>query len=612
MSTLPDNEFDLEKLFLPAWAQEEPSATKYAKYEGETDRPERRGDRRGPRPPRRDGAPRPRREGGPRSERRGPSRIEDQAGQPVGVERGGRLERGDRTGRGPRPGFRRGGDRPERREPPAPLPEISASLIPEERGVESLARQIKMTGRAYPLFDIAQMILQKPERLTVSFSIKKNPEGQPVQPLFACALDDSLWLSEDEAVAHVLRKHFATFYQAEKTATEPPKGKYTFVAQCGMSGIVLGPPNHHDYQNQLRKLHSERFSRMPFEVYKARVKIVRDEEVVKKWVDDQSWKTEYLCLNMPEPLRLTSMEAVEKHFRENHKDNIIKAVDSYRLNGAAARNLRCHQLTRLVRSVWDDQRRFPLQIATVLSQQFASHGLQFFKVNKTFTHVSVARPHYLDVAVTPVSEGVKRIVDLINAIPKCTRRQLVEALTPTPAAPVVPVTPAAPEETQAAPAEGQPAAPAEPAGPTPEQTAVISDLHWLIHQGHVIEFANGTLETAKKPLPRPPKPERKPEEKPAEGNATTEAAAAGEAAASTPAAEITQSPPEGTAPAEAPAPIEATESAPVVETAAASEPPAGAPSGEVAPSNGSSSTLPEPAGTEAPTEPAAAPAQSSS
>jgi hypothetical protein len=38
---------------------------------------------------------------------------------------------------------------------------------------------------------------------------------------------------------------------------------------------------------------------------------------------------------------------------------------------------------------------------------------------------------------------------------------------------------------------------------------VIGDLHWLIHQGHVIEFANGVLETAKRPLPKPvraPKP----------------------------------------------------------------------------------------------------------
>lgn len=496
MSTSPDNELDLDKLFLPAWAQESSSASKYAKYEGEVERSDRRSDRRGPRPPRRDGAA-PRRDGNrPTGERRGPPGADRRSD---GFAGGGRPQRGGR--RGDR--FGGAGGEPhqqrERHESPAPLPEINVTLIPEEKGVESLARQIKMSGRAYPLFDIAQMILQKDERYVVSFEIKKNPEGKPIQPLFVCALDDTLWLSEDEAVSHVLRKHFNTFYQADRTATEPPKGKYTFVAQCGMSGVVLGPPNYHDYQNQLRKLHAERYSRMPFEVYKSRVKIVRDEEVVKKWVEDQSWKTEYVCLNMPEPVRLATMAEVERHFRENHKDNIIKAVESHRLTGAAARSLRSPELVRTMRSVWEDQRRFPLQIATVLSQQFAAHGLQFFKVNKTITHVCIARPHYLDLTVTPVSEGVQRIVEYINAHPKCSRRQLVESLAPTPALTVLPVAPEA-----GSPA--QPAVQAQSAEPTAEQSAVIGDLHWLIHQGHVIEFANGLLETAKKPLPRPPKP----------------------------------------------------------------------------------------------------------
>ena len=390
------------------------------------------------------------------------------------------------------------------------------------------------------------MILQKPERLTVVFNAKKkNTEGKPVQPLFVCALDDSLWLSEDEATAHVLKRHFTTFYQAERTATEPPKGKYTFVAQCGLSGLILGPPNHHDYQNQLRKLHSERFSRMPFEEYKSRVRIVRDEEVVKKWVDDQSWKTEYICLNLPEPLRLDSMEAVEKHFRETHKENIIKPVDSHTLGGAAARSLRSTDLARLVRSVCDDQRRFPLQIATVLSQQFAGHGLQFFKVNKTVTHVCVARPHYLDMITTPVSQGVRLIVEYINSNPKCTRRQLVEALAPSPAPP---------------PADPSGAPQPESTEPTPEQTAVIADLHWLIHQGHVIEFANGILETAKRPLPKPPKPEPAPAAAPAEPAPPAEAPVPEPAPAAEPAPEpapapvaVSPQPESAPAPAEAPA-----------------------------------------------------------
>jgi hypothetical protein len=297
MSTSPEQDLDLEKLFLPAWAQEPASAKLYAKYEVREERFDRRDSRRGPRPPHGDRPSGARRqEGGPRrDDRRGP--------RPEGGQR--------RPAGGERPDFRRGGEQRERREPQAPLPEININLVPDEKGVESLSRQIKMTGRAYPLFEIAQMILQKPERHSVVFSVKKNAEGQPVQRLYVCALDDTLWLSEDEAVQHILKKHFGTFYQAERTATEPPKGKYTFVAQCGMSGIVLGPPNHHDYQNQLRKLHAERYSRMPFEVYKSRVKIVRDEEVVKKWVEEQSFKTDYVCLNMPEPLRLGTMEEVE-------------------------------------------------------------------------------------------------------------------------------------------------------------------------------------------------------------------------------------------------------------------------------------------------------------
>ncbi len=531
MSTLPENELDLEKLFLPAWAQEPASTNRYAKYSGEEGRDDRRDDRRGPRGPRREGGPRPDR--GNRPPR------SDQPGRPSRPFGGRRDDsRGPRPAGGPE-GGRRFDDRRERehREPPPPLPEVNIRLVPDVKGVEHLARQIKMTGRAYPLFDIAQMILQKPERHGAVFSVKKKPDGTVAQPLFVCALDDSLWLSESEVVAHVLRLHFATFYQSERTATEPPKGKYTFVAQCGMSGTIFGPPNYHDYQNRVRALHAERFSRMPFEVYKARIKIVRDEEVVKKWVEDQSWKTEYVCLNVPEPLKLGSMEAVERHFRETHAATIIKQVETHTLSGTACRNIRCRDLSRLARQAVDDQRRFPLQLATTLSQQFASHGLQFFKVNKTVTHVSVARPHYLDVDATPVSENIRRIVSYINANPKCTHRRLVEALAPTPLAPPAPASVAAPApqevasaeaaapETAAAPAEAAPAVPPAPAAPQPTaaQTEIIADLHWLVHQGHVIEFANGVLETAKKPLPKPPKPEPK-----------TAAAPAGAAAATTP------------------------------------------------------------------------------
>ena len=134
-----------------------------------------------------------------------------------------------------------------------------------------------------------------------------------------------------------------------------------------------------------------------------------------------------------------------------------------------------------------------------MSQQFSHHGLQFFKVNKTVTHVSVARPQFLDLETTPVSENIKRIVEFINANAKCTRRKLIETLAPTPKPTVIEIKPdATPEPAAEGGVAAQPTKPAAPEA-TPEQTAILVDLHWLIHQGAVLEFADGRMETAKKP-----------------------------------------------------------------------------------------------------------------
>jgi hypothetical protein len=224
-------------------------------------------------------------------------------------------------------------------------------------------------------------------------------------------------------------------------------------------------------------------------------------------------------------------------------------VESFIVAGVPSRSLRSAGLQRLVRNEWEHQKHFPLTVATKLSQQFASHGLQFFKVNKTVTHVAVARPQYLDLETTPVSESIKRIVEFINTSAKCTRKKLVEALAPTPRPTVIEINPGAPA---AAPAEA-----ASPA-PTAEQTAFVSDLHWLVHQGHVLEFADGRLETAKKPAPRPPKPEKKPAEAKADAPATDAASepASTTEAAVTPAAESAVPVETPAAPVPAPAPIE--------------------------------------------------------
>ena len=174
-STPPDSEFDLEKLFLPAWAQDSPSVNKYAGFAGDDRPPREHGERPGGRRPR--AATSASRAAGRQAD--GPKAAAADA-RKIGSPRPGGPRRD-----GPRD--QRGGGAPMRREePPVPLPQLNVSILPDEKGIESLARQIRMSGRAYPLFDIAQLILQKPERQQIRFEVIKKaarPAGAAPVPL---------------------------------------------------------------------------------------------------------------------------------------------------------------------------------------------------------------------------------------------------------------------------------------------------------------------------------------------------------------------------------------------------------------------------------------------
>jgi len=550
-NTDPLKDLDLE--FLPVWAQKPNEAKPYADYAGEErSRSRGRGDW-GDRPPR----------------RRDDNRGRDFKGRDA---KGGGRDRNRDGGRDPK--FqKRDGKRPfdkrkdfRRNEAPQRPPlELDLSIQPEKNGVESLARQIKHTGRAYPLFDIARLILAKPERYLVVLKTRKKEDGSIAQPLFFCQVDETVWLSEDQAVDHVLSRHFSTFYKTEKTEIDPPKGTYTFVAQCGMSDQILGPPNYHGYQEKLRSLHADRFSRLPFDVFKSRVKIVHDEEVVKQWLDDQSWKTEYIAINLPEEAKLESREAVREHFRQHHLSNLIARVDNVALKASVFSKKTPPRMQNLVRYELDDQRRFPLKVVNVLSQEFSSHGLQFFKRKKSVTHVSVSRPHHLNLDQTPVSDSIRDIVTFVVGNQDCTRRMILDKFVPEPDKP---------KSAEALPEGDSPEA--EPPL-SPERTAVLSDLHWLVHQGHVVEYANGQMEIAPKPQPMQPK-KKKPKpgkklktETPTVTEAPADASATEEAKPAEPPASETSDTTEPPEPNQATEPVEPVEPVELAETSTAVE-----------------------------------------
>lgn len=420
-----------------------------------------------------------------------PNRLSDLAarhGDEDRPARPGKSGAGRRPSRGrddTRPGDRRGARRPERREihrerPTPVLQGWTAEFLPHRLGVEGLARQIKAGAKAYPLFDLAHLVLEKSERYVVEF--QRTAETAPA--LFQLRTDGSVWLTESEAVAHALGRHLEKFYRRERVSTEPPKGAFSSVAVCGMSGEILGPSNHHAYQEKLRRLHATRFAHMGFEAFKSRVRMEKDETLLARWKEEASTTEEFYPRETPEgtePVKLTSPAEVETHFRRAHARAEILAVrDRVRVPGSAAMNDSSPAAHTLARRVWEDLRRFPLPLAHRIGQQLTSQGLQIFKTPENITYVSIARPRYLDRVATPVSETLSAMLEYLESHSTEPRAEQWKAL--------VALRPPSPDGDD-----------------KHRESAVAADLAWLLHEGHVIDFAGRGLQPARRPQSRPPR-----------------------------------------------------------------------------------------------------------
>lgn len=446
----------LDLKFLPDWLKETTAPKKYADHPGESSRESRgagdsRGFSRGG--PRRDGGGR---SDGPRREGPGGRRDERLGGGP---RRGGQKQ--DFRGASDRPAHQRSAPKPE-----AVVVPVRVQILPEPNAAANIAKQIRVSAKAYPLFGTARMFLEKPERhaLRISSSDSAHPlhqlEGGPI------AFDASLL---DRNAFHSL---WEEYYKEEVTEVEPPKGNYTSVALCRATGTLLGPTSHHAYQVGMRRLYEENFSRrMSFEEFqRSEVEVVTSPEAVADWKAEVSKQTAYHTLKEAEPIQFKTLQEAEVHFRKHYLPTLTKTAVTLECSGKTGRNLPERALLSAAREAFDKELAYPGALVHGLRAFFDEQGLQVFKHRKRVLYVSAIRPKRAT-NTSGFADGPATLLTVINESPRISKRDLaIKILGAT-----------NPDE-------------AETPEFTARKTQLASDLHYLIHAGHVIEFADGKLD----------------------------------------------------------------------------------------------------------------------
>jgi len=247
MSPSPVEPVDLLDLkLLPAWVKESAKERIYEHVSGEEDY--RRS--RAPNRSRRDRAPR---------------------------SRESKISRESQNGRDRRARGRNHGDRRKVFREIAPA-EITVHFLPHSSAFESVVAQIKSASVAYSIFALARLFLEKPERYDVRLTAKAE------SPVYQLGENGAMSLDREFLERNAFRFAHEDFYKIDIAQSDPIKGNFSNVARCRLSGTLLGPTNHHNYQPQLRTLYEQRFSRrMSFAEYQRQIEIVNDPAWFAVW-----------------------------------------------------------------------------------------------------------------------------------------------------------------------------------------------------------------------------------------------------------------------------------------------------------------------------------------
>ncbi len=479
------------------------------KRSGPDGRPPAR-DRRGPRPPRAEGDAPPRdREGGQgRGERR--------------------PRRDGRGGRRPAHG--------QRSEAPF-KPLLEADFYPDDAAFKALSHAIKTSCRTFELFEIAQLILDKPERWVCVARHPEQKEGG--EALLVAAIKDGLpFLNEQDALNHVFAHYLGDFYDIEEFEGDPPSGSFQLVHRCGMTGELLAPPNYHRYATIVRDHHASRLAHVPFERFQQRIESVREEDAIQSWLEKMKKRVRYTLKAefVPEGKEAPVFEQVEDariYLISHHKDKLVRPAYSVRILGKDVHLLpQGDPLRRSIETLHAQQVHFPLDTANNLRGRLRRMNFTVYKKgSKGVSYVCAVKRHFREPGEV-LAENLSDLIAFIEAHPDIKAPDLPskylglslvkgpepesvseegesgEAVAPAAEAPADPELKAPPSEddsasgdkpvdeptTEEAPKVDDGGKPAPHLSSDQEQLLALKrDLRYLVTQGYVIEYSDGRL-----------------------------------------------------------------------------------------------------------------------
>jgi len=403
-------------------------------------------------------------------------------------------------------------------------PSFEVKIYPQDDAFDFLVKRLRSNFKTYQLFEITRLILEKADRFVAAIEPIKSDSGD--KKLIYFSTKDGIPFSDEEsALDHFLENNLEDYFDIEAVEVGAPTGNFNLIYRCPFTGTLISPPNFHRFQELLKLHHRRKIKNLSLSDYQNKLESVNDEAAINEWIEAMKKGERLTFKNTPESeaaIVFHSKDDAKRYLLMNKKADMVKSTESFRLSGSLLGTLPKGLIKENVMFAVEGQRRFPLDTANNIRGRLRRHKFTIYKKgSKGISFVCCVKRKFRD-SKSVFSES---IINLINFIEK--NENIMITTLPYDFLSIEKPKVKKPSKSESSNAD-KPASTEAVTAPSQELSEedqakfkqFMRDLRWLITEGYVTEYSDGTvfvhpkMDESQKPTKDSPKASEEPQPKP--------------------------------------------------------------------------------------------------
>lgn len=327
------------------------------------------------------------------------------------------------------------------------------TVNPDKTILDTLKRGIRKSGISYSLEEINSAIIDKKNRLQITIENLKEQET-----FFITTFDNSVFYTKSNAINHIVEKGLKHVVDITETIGENPSGNFKNILKCPETEILLPPKSFHDFEAIIKTHLIEKKIKLNYNNYLNKLITVEDEITINEWKNTPLNKLIFTTRELGSTKRsFNSIEAVQGYISSTETNQFIKTNKVIKIKGDSIDNFE-KDLAGFISDFLKNSYQWKKDLFFNTLINFKKSGFYIFKYGpKNYLFAAGQKPKTIE--ITKISENCVKIVKYIQ---KTEPIKIISILS-------------------------------QSGEMKLEKNQILVELKWLVKEGYVKEFSDGTI-----------------------------------------------------------------------------------------------------------------------